>query len=77
MLFRSSALTATYAPPAAVGSLLTLVNCIGFAISALSIELFVRLAAAQPLALVLPWLALGPVLGLWLMRPLLGPTAAR
>ena len=72
-----SALTATYAPPAAVGSLLTLVNCIGFAISALSIELFVRLAAAQPLALVLPWLALGPVLGLWLMRPLLGPTAAR
>ncbi len=69
-----SALTATYAPPAAVGSLLTLVNCIGFAISALSIELFVRLASAQPLAAVLPWLALGPALGLWLMRPLLRKT---
>ncbi len=70
-----SALTATYAPPAAVGSLLTLVNSIGFAISALSIEIFVRLAAALPLASVLPWLAAGPLLGLWLMRPLLGAAA--
>ena len=70
-----SALTATYAPPSAVGSLLTLVNCIGFAISALSIELFVRLAAALPLASVLPWLAAGPLLGLWSMRPLLGRAA--
>jgi MFS family permease len=66
-----SALTATYAPPAAVGSLLTLVNSIGFAISALSIEIFVRMASVLPLASVLPWLALGPLLGLWLMRPLL------
>ena len=72
-----SALTASYAPPAAMGSLLTLVNSIGFAISALSIEIFVRLAAALPLASVLPWLAVGPVLGLWLMRPLLGKTVAR
>ncbi len=72
-----SALTATYAPPAAVGSLLTLVNSIGFAISALSIELFVRLAAALPLASVLPWLAVGPALGLWLMRPLLGTSLGK
>ena len=71
-----SALTAAYAPPAAVGSLLTLVNSIGFAISALSIEIFVRLAAALPLASVLPWLALGPLLGLWLMRPLLAGAAS-
>ena len=69
-----SALTATYAPPAAVGSLLTLVNSIGFAISALSIEIFVRMAAVLPLASVLPWLAAGPLLGLWLMRPLLSPS---
>ena len=68
-----SALTASFAPPAAVGSLLTLVNSIGFAISALSIEIFVRMAAALPLASVLPWLAAGPLLGLWLMRPLLDP----
>jgi MFS family permease len=66
-----SALTASNAPREAVGSVLTLVNCIGFAISVVSIELFVRLAAAYPLAQVLPWLAVGPALGLWAMRPLL------
>jgi MFS family permease len=66
-----SALTATNAPPGAVGSVLTLVNCIGFAISVLSIELFVGLAAAQPLATLLPWLAIGPLVGLWGLRPLL------
>jgi DHA1 family inner membrane transport protein len=66
-----SALTARNAPPAAVGSVLTLVNSIGFAISALSIELFVRLAQTVPLAGLLPWLALGPALGLLALRPLL------
>ncbi len=66
-----SALTAHNAPRQAVGSVLTLVNSIGFAISALSIELFVRLAAALPLATLLPWLALGPMMGLLAMRPLL------
>jgi MFS transporter, DHA1 family, inner membrane transport protein len=65
-----SALTAANAPPAAVGSVLTLTNGIGFAISALSIELFVGWAGAAPLASVLPWLALGPVLGLWALSPL-------
>jgi MFS transporter, DHA1 family, inner membrane transport protein len=66
-----SALTASNAPRAAVGSVLTLTNSIGFAISALSIELFVRLAAGGSLAAVLPWLALGPALGLIALRPLL------
>ena len=66
-----SALTASNAPREAVGSLLTLVNSIGFAISAVSIELFVRLAATQPLATLLPWLAVGPLIGLVLLRPLL------
>lgn len=66
-----SALTATNAPREAVGSVLTLTNCLGFAISVLSIELFVRLSQAMPLGLLLPWLALGPLLGLWAMRPLL------
>jgi MFS family permease len=65
-----SALTAANAPRDAVGSVLTLTNSLGFAISTLSIELFVRLAQDHPLAQVLPWLALGPVLGWWAMRPL-------
>jgi MFS family permease len=65
-----SALTAANAPREAVGSVLTLTNSIGFTISALSIELFVRLSATQPLATLLPWLALGPVLGLLALRPL-------
>ncbi len=66
-----SALTASNAPREAVGSVLTLTNSIGFAISVLSIELFVRLAGALPLEALLPWLALGPLLGLWALRPLL------
>jgi MFS family permease len=65
-----SALTAANAPREAVGSLLTLVNSIGFAISALSIEFFVRAGAASAPAQWLPWLALGPLLGLWALRPL-------
>ena len=66
-----SALTATNAPREAVGSVLTLVNSIGFAISILSIQLFVSLAQTVPLARLLPWLALGPLFGLFAMRPLL------
>jgi MFS family permease len=66
-----SALTARNAPPQAVGSLLTLVNSIGFAISAVSIALFVQLVQHAPLASVLPWLAVGPVLGLMALWPLL------
>ena len=66
-----SALTAANAPREAVGSVLTLTNSIGFAISVVSIELFVRLAQTVPLGHLLPWLALGPLLGCWAMRPLL------
>lgn len=65
-----SALNAANAPREAVGSVLTLVNSLGFAVSVLSIELFVRPAQAQPLATLLPWLAAGPLLGLWAMRVL-------
>jgi DHA1 family inner membrane transport protein len=66
-----SALTAANAPPEAVGSVLTLSNSIGFAVSVVSIELFVQLAQTVALAQLLPWLALGPALGLLAMRPLL------
>lgn len=71
-----STLTAQNAPPAVVGSVLTFTNCIGFAVSVVSIELFVRAAQAWPLAYVLPGLAAGPVLGLWMLRPLLGVSPA-
>ncbi len=66
-----STLTAQNAPPQVVGSVLTFSNCIGFAISVVTIQLFVAAAQAWPLGRVLPWLALGPLLGLWMMRPLL------
>ncbi len=70
-----SALTAQNAPPHVLGSVLTLVNSVGFAVSAISIEVFVRAAGVQPLGKVLPWLAVGPVLGLVCMVPLLKRTS--
>jgi predicted MFS family arabinose efflux permease len=65
-----SALTATNAPPHAVGSVLTLVNTIGFGISIVSIQLFVWLAQSVPLGSLLPWIGVGPLLGFWALRPL-------
>ena len=66
-----STLTAHNAPREIAGSVLTFSNCIGFIISVVSIELFVRLAHAWPLGAVLPWLGLGPLVGVWLVRPLM------
>lgn len=66
-----SALSASNAPREAVGSVLTLVNCIGFAISIVSIQLFTSLAERHALASLLPWIGLGPLLGLVALRPLL------
>ena len=68
---RAETLTAANAPAASVGSVLTLTNSLGFALSALSIELFVRAAQQVALAHLLPWLALGPAMGLLALRPLL------
>ena len=66
-----STLTARNAPPQAVGSVLTLTNSIGFAISIASILLFVEVTRTVPLGWLLTGLALGPALGLWALRPLL------
>ena len=66
-----STLTASNSPPHAVGSVLTLTNCIGFGISIVSIELFTHLAKWHDLATLLPWLGLGLLLGIWAMWPLL------
>ena len=71
-----SALTAGNSPPALIGSVLTLTNSIGFAISIVSIQLFVTLAEHWPLADVLPWLAVGPLLGVIALRPLLSRAPA-
>jgi hypothetical protein len=49
---------------------LTLTNSIGFGISIVSILLFVSLAETVSLGALLPWLALGPALGLWAMARL-------
>jgi len=77
-----STLTARNAPPQAVGSVLTLTNSLGFALSILSIMLFVSLAETVSLGALLPWLAVGPALGLWAMRRLVreerqGPVGPR
>jgi MFS family permease len=65
-----SALTAANAPRAMVGSVLTFVNAIGFTLSVGTITLFAAMAAVWPLAQVLPWLAVGPAIGLLFLRPL-------
>ena len=66
-----SALTARNAPPHAVGSVLTLTNSIGFSISIVSIEWMAAMLQTWPLALLMPVLAIGPALGLWMLRVLL------
>jgi MFS transporter, DHA1 family, inner membrane transport protein len=63
-----SALTAQNAPREWVGSVLTFVNSIGFAITVASILLFTTLTQQVGLAAALPWLAVGPLLGVWAMR---------
>ena len=68
-----STLTAQNAPPSLVGSVLTFANCIGFAITVFSIELFSRTAPSVALEGLLPWLAVGPAFGLYMLRPLWRP----
>ncbi|MFM8666087.1 MAG: nitrate/nitrite transporter [Betaproteobacteria bacterium] len=72
-----SALTARNAPPHAVGSVLTLTNSIGFAISIVSIEWMSHLLQRWAVADLMPILALGPALGLWMLRPLLRESPQR
>jgi MFS transporter, DHA1 family, inner membrane transport protein len=66
-----STLTAQNAPRDVVGSVLTFVNCIGFSISIVSIQWLTELSLKYSPWPVLPILALGPILGLLAMRPLL------
>ncbi|MEJ7931051.1 MFS transporter [Ramlibacter sp. AN1015] len=59
-----SALNAALAPREFVGSALTIANCIGFAISVLSLHVATALAAVLPLPLWFVPIAAGPLLGL-------------
>jgi MFS family permease len=65
-----SALTARNSPPEVVGGVLTLVNCLGFGISIVSIQVITTALQHFPLQSVLPWLAVGPVIGLLFMKRL-------
>lgn len=66
-----SALNARYAPADQVGSALTIANCIGFAISVVSIQLLNMAASAMPTHTLFLLLVPGPIFGLWALRPLL------
>ena len=72
-----SALTARNAPAHAVGSVLTLTNSIGFSISIISIEWISHLLEAWPVAQLMPLLAVGPVVGLCMLKPLLAAPSSK
>ncbi len=67
-----STLNARHAPPHLVGSALTIANCIGFAVSILSIQLLGHVLAGLSPQYLFVLLVPGPLLGLWALRPLLG-----
>ncbi len=66
-----STLTAQNAPREVVGSVLTFVNCLGFMITVISIQLMTELSLKYSPWPVLPLLAIGPALGVLAMWPLL------
>lgn len=72
-----SALNAAYAPPALVGSALTIANCIGFSITIVSIQLLNTAAKFIGADWLFLLLTPGPILGLLALSPLLQPARAR
>ena len=66
-----SALNALNAPKALVGSALTIVNCIGFSITIVSIQLLSYASHFIDTRWLFLLLTIGPVAGLYAMRPLL------
>jgi len=66
-----STIVARTAPPELVGSALTLVNCIGFSITVVSLSLMQLIAAMVPPQYLLVLLAAGPATGLVCMKSLL------
>ena len=73
-----SALNARYAPHHLVGSALTIVNCIGFAITIVSIQLLESMLAKVGAQFLFLFLIPGPILGLLILLPLVrGSDATR
>ena len=66
-----SALNAQYAPKELVGSALTIVNSIGFAITIVSIQLINYLSSIIDVSYLFLPLTIGPVLGLIALMPLM------
>jgi MFS family permease len=71
-----STIVARSAPRELVGSALTLVNCIGFSITVVSLSLMQRIASRVPPPYLLVILAFGPVVGLVCMKSLVGKDRA-
>ncbi len=67
-----SSLNALSAPKGLVGSALTIVNCIGFSITIVSIQLLSFMSHHIDTRWLFPLLAVGPAAGILAMRPLLG-----
>ena len=72
-----SALNASNAPSELIGSALTFANCIGFAISIVSIQLLNAVAPVVDPAWLFVALAPGPALGLLALSPLLRPASGK
>lgn len=68
-----SALNAQNAPKLLIGSALTIANCIGFAITIVSIQLLNKLATVVSAEYLFLSLTIGPVLGLIALSPLVRP----
>jgi MFS family permease len=68
-----STLVAQNAPREVTGTALTIVNCIGFSITILSIQLLNQLEGWLPAQYRFSLLAIGPLLGLWALRKLVWP----
>ncbi|MBF0278896.1 MAG: MFS transporter [SAR324 cluster bacterium] len=66
-----STLVARTAPQELVGSALTIVNCIGFSITIVSIQMIDFLSGFLEQSYLFLLLAIGPLMGLYSMRPLL------
>jgi hypothetical protein len=71
-----STLVAQNAPREVTGTALTIVNCIGFSITILSIQLLNQLEGWLPAHYRFTLLAFGPLLGLWALRRLVWPSRA-
>ncbi|CAN0553682.1 unnamed protein product, partial [Laminaria digitata] len=66
-----SAIVADNAPPEAVGSLLTFQASLGFLLTVLTVQMAPVIAEAAGWPVLILILALGPVFGLWAIRPVL------